>query len=204
MRRIPVFATLIVLAAVALMVWLGFWQLARMHEKEALLAHYAAAAGDPQVIDWGAGGVSEAMLYRRARIHCTGVTARSSMAGRNRAGQPGVAQTALCRLPGGGRVSVVLGWSTRPDAAVRFDGGPMAGVIAPGPHRSWAAGLFGMKPPEAEGPRLIADPPVGGLAASALPDPADMPNNHFAYAVQWFLFAATALIIYVLALARRK
>ncbi len=30
-----------------------------------------------------------------------------------------------------------------------------------------------------------------------------MPNNHLAYAVQWFLFAAIAGAIYVLALRRR-
>ena len=28
-------------------------------------------------------------------------------------------------------------------------------------------------------------------------------NNHMAYAVQWFLFAATALVIYAVALRRR-
>jgi cytochrome oxidase assembly protein ShyY1 len=30
-----------------------------------------------------------------------------------------------------------------------------------------------------------------------------MPNNHLAYAVQWFLFAAIALIIYIIAVRRR-
>jgi surfeit locus 1 family protein len=37
--------------------------------------------------------------------------------------------------------------------------------------------------------RLVADPPLAGLAANAAPDPSDIPNNHLAYAVQWFLFA---------------
>jgi surfeit locus 1 family protein len=50
----------------------------------------------------------------------------------------------------------------------------------------------------------VADPPVGGLAANAAPDPADLPNNHLAYAGQWFFFALTALVIYVLALRRRR
>ncbi|HNJ47416.1 MAG TPA: SURF1 family protein, partial [Novosphingobium sp.] len=31
----------------------------------------------------------------------------------------------------------------------------------------------------------------------------DIPNNHLSYAVQWFLFAATALVIYGLALRKR-
>jgi surfeit locus 1 family protein len=55
----------------------------------------------------------------------------------------------------------------------------------------------------APGPRLVADPPLAGLDANAMPDPSEIPNNHFAYAVQWFLFAATALVIYVLAVRRR-
>ena len=56
----------------------------------------------------------------------------------------------------------------------------------------------------APGPRLVADPPVAGLQANAVPDPSDLPNNHLSYAGQWFLFAATALVIYVLAVRRGK
>jgi len=41
------------------------------------------------------------------------------------------------------------------------------------------------------------------LMANASPDPRDIPNNHWSYAIQWFAFAATALIIYALALRRR-
>ena len=50
---------------------------------------------------------------------------------------------------------------------------------------------------------LVADTPPPGLAANAGPDLSSIPNNHFAYAIQWFCFAATALIIYVLAVRRR-
>ena len=38
----------------------------------------------------------------------------------------------------------------------------------------------------------------------AAPDPGDLPNNHLAYAGQWFLFALAAAVIYVLALRRRR
>jgi surfeit locus 1 family protein len=51
--------------------------------------------------------------------------------------------------------------------------------------------------------RLIASPPISGLEASAAPDPRDIPNNHFSYAVQWFLFAGVALVIYALAVRKR-
>jgi surfeit locus 1 family protein len=50
---------------------------------------------------------------------------------------------------------------------------------------------------------VVADPPLGGLVANAQPDPRSLPNNHLSYAVQWFLFAITALVIYGLALWRR-
>ena len=38
---------------------------------------------------------------------------------------------------------------------------------------------------------------------NAPPSIESIPNNHLAYAVQWFLFAAVAAIIYVIALRRR-
>jgi cytochrome oxidase assembly protein ShyY1 len=50
---------------------------------------------------------------------------------------------------------------------------------------------------------LVADQPASGLQPSAPPSIADIPNNHMAYAVQWFLFAATALVVYGIALRRR-
>lgn len=183
-RRIPIFTTLIVLAAAAIMVALGCWQLRRMHEKEALLARYAAARTVSAEFEWTSAGVGDELLYRHAHLTCAAVTGHSSIAGRSAAGALGMAQTADCVLPGGGKARVILGWSARPDAAVDWRGGEVRGIIAPGP-------------------RLVAHPPLAGLEANAVPDPADIPNNHLSYAIQWFFFAATALVIYVLALRRR-
>ena len=42
-RRLPIFPTIVVAAAVAIMIGLGMWQLQRAEWKEALLARYAAA-----------------------------------------------------------------------------------------------------------------------------------------------------------------
>ena len=52
--------------------------------------------------------------------------------------------------------------------------------------------------------RLVAATPGPGLQPIAPPSPVTIANNHLSYAVQWFLFAAIALVIYVLALRRRK
>jgi len=48
-RRIPIFATLMVAAAVATMIALGIWQLRRAQWKEGLLARYAAAETLPPI-----------------------------------------------------------------------------------------------------------------------------------------------------------
>jgi surfeit locus 1 family protein len=47
--KLPFWPTLLVGAAVAVMVGLGIWQLQRKGEKEALIARYAAAASQPEV-----------------------------------------------------------------------------------------------------------------------------------------------------------
>jgi surfeit locus 1 family protein len=184
--RIPVIATLFVLAAVAVMVALGVWQLDRMHEKEALLARYETSRSLSAEVPWPATeSAAQGALYRRARLLCPRVTERSSMAGRNAQGEAGVAQYVECALPDGSVAKVVLGWSRNPLAVANWSGGEVRGILAPGP-------------------RLVADPPLGGLEANELPDPSTLPNNHFGYAVQWFLFAATALIVYGFALRRRS
>lgn len=185
-RRLPIVPTAVVFVAVAIMISLGFWQLGRMHEKQALLARYAQAQAMSAEIDWPRDEAAQGdLLYRHARLTCSAVTERSSMAGRNVRGEAGAAQTARCVLPGGGKALVVLGWSRRPSAAPGWKGGEVRGVIAPGP-------------------RLVADPPLGGLEANAIPDPSELPNNHFSYAIQWFFFAATAVVIYALALLKRN
>lgn len=187
-RRVPPVATAIVLAAVATMIALGFWQLDRKAEKEALLGRYTRAVGMSSGVPWPRGSADyPAALYRRSRIDCAQVEAIGAVAGRSLSGQAGWAQIARCRLEEGGTAAIALGWSARPDAP-RWAGGPVGGYIGP-------AGKTGI--------RLIAAPAQAGLAQLAAPDPANLPNNHLSYAVQWFAFAATALIIYGLALRTR-
>jgi surfeit locus 1 family protein len=185
-RRLPPGATLIVLVAVAIMIRLGFWQIARLHEKEALLTRYSASVHQQAPVPWPASPEAARLsLYRHSQILCTRVTGITAVSGRNAAGSPGWAHVAICARSGG-TTRVVLGWSNGPEP-VNWGGGIATGVIAPG---------------DATGPRLVADPPLAGLAANATPDPRDIPNNHLSYAVQWFLFAATALVIYAIAVRK--
>ena len=180
-RRPPLIPTVIVLAAVGVMIALGFWQLERRAEKEDLLVRYRAAAFDHALAPWPR-GAAHAPLYRRAQLDCARVAGMSAMAGQNAAGESGLAITVRCN-PEGENALIVLGWS-RQLVVPEWAGGTVSGIIAPGP-------------------RLVADPPLAGLQANAVPDPSGLPNNHLAYAVQWFLFALAALAIYALALRKR-
>ena len=199
-KRIPILPTLLVLIAVGVMLRLGFWQLDRLHQKEALLVQYAAAEKQP-VLKYDGTINDRSKLFRRIEGRCDNRLAGGGMvAGRNGKGETGWAHSILCfavapAIPGefnvrGWKASetlIVYGWSKEP-REVEWQGGAYSGTIAPG------AG---------DTVRIIADPPLAGLEANAKPDPASVPNNHLSYAVQWFLFALTALVIYGLALRKR-
>lgn len=51
--------------------------------------------------------------------------------------------------------------------------------------------------------KLVATDEVEDLQMLAEPSPEQIPNNHLLYAIQWFIFAAAAAIIYVLAVRKR-
>lgn len=184
-RRLPVLATLVVLIAVGMMIRLGFWQLERLHQKEALLAGYAAAQADQALRPWSGEGPLPAG-YSRVQVDCRADGTPAAEAGRNAAGQAGWALVARCLTPGGATARVVLGWSRRPDPV------PWTGGVVTGTSLTRPGGLV-----------VVADPPLAGLQPNARPDPRDLPNNHLSYAVQWFAFAAVALVIYGLALRKR-
>lgn len=188
LRRLPLLPTLVVLAAVAVMIRLGFWQLDRMHQKEALLTRYAAAAASEFTIPLPKTEADRlAHLYEPATAICARVVSQEMIGGRDRAGNPGWVQVANCQDPDGLAFTVAIGWSNRPAIAV-WRGGPLHGQIGSGGR---------------DKTRLVADFGKAGLKTVARPDPANIPNNHLSYAVQWFLFALTALVIYALALRKR-
>ncbi len=186
-RRVPIFATIIVLAAVATMIALGVWQLGRKAEKEALIARYEAALRDTAVVPWPKPADYERDLFRLSAIDCLAVRGIDPISGKSATGRSGWVHIARCSHAGGGVADVTIGWSRSPDSP-QWSGGPVTGRIA----------SYG------DDVRLVADTPQAGLEPMARPDPGDLPNNHLAYAGQWFFFALTALVIYVLALRRRR
>lgn len=188
--RVPLLPTLIVAAAVAVMISLGLWQLGRKSEKEAMIARYHAAEHLPPVAWPAVPPADDSLLYREASGFCVEVTGWQAVAGQNRAGDSGWSHIAACRTGGleGPGMRVDMGWSRDSAAREAWQGGPVRGTIVPDKdHRI----------------RLVAANAAPGLEPSAHPTPDSIPNNHLAYAVQWFFFAAVAVVIYLLALRRR-
>ena len=189
-RRVPIIPTIIVMTAVATMIALGVWQLQRRREKEALRGAYAAATNLPP-IGWPSVPPKEPLpLFRAATGNCLDVVGFRTAAGQNSRGEPGYLVIADCRTGAEGPgMAVELGWTKNPNAGRAYRGGLVSGVIAPDRQNRM---------------RLVAATAGPGLEAAAPPSPDTIPNNHLSYAVQWFLFAAIALVIYVLALRWRR
>lgn len=184
LRNIPLIPTLAVAIAIGIMIALGIWQLGRADEKNAMLARYQSVSPELEAIAYPTDEAAmEANLYRKVAAVCETVQSMRGTAGTNAVGVKGWAQVASCTLADGATAEVALGWSRAPDAP-EWGGGEVAGILAPGG-------------------KIVADPPLADLGPLAKPDPADLPNNHLSYAVQWFLFALTALVIYVIALRVR-
>lgn len=189
-RRIPIVATIVVLLAAALMVGLGVWQLQRAKWKEGLLAQYSAAQNLPP-ITWPTTPLrsDQLPLFRHATGVCLHPVGRRAIAGENRAGEPGYVVIIDCSTGAEGPgMSVEVGWSKDPNAKVNWPGGPVSGIIAPDRRTRM---------------RLVAASAPPGLEPSAPPSLETIPNNHRSYALQWFSFAAIALLIYGLALRKK-
>lgn len=205
MRRLPLVPTVMTLLMVGVMVWLGFWQLQRREWKHDLIARLEAAQTLPPVTprDFyramiGAGSVQ----YRRAIVACRPgrVTPYDIRGGESAKGQSGFLVLVACREPAftrhrGPDLVVVAGFSDRPELRqplivdTEFEG-----TIVERPYEKQAGRPMFM---------LIPKTAVAPLQPSRLPSPGDLPDSHLSYAIQWFAFAATLLIIYTIFVFRR-
>jgi cytochrome oxidase assembly protein ShyY1 len=192
-KRLPIAATIIVAVTVAVMIGLGIWQLGRANENKQLLAQYEAASKLPPIAYPTAPFKGPLPLFRYATAFCQKVVGQRSAEGRNRAGEVGWARIVDCATgPEGPGMSVEVGWSKDPNAKVNWNGGPVSGVIVRDRIRRM---------------RLVAATAPPGLQPAGLPS-AEMgvlvsPSRNRFYALQWFSFAAIALIIYGIALRKR-
>ena len=193
-RRLPLAATISVATAVVIMIGLGVWQLQRAEDKKALLARYAAAQNLPPIAFPTLPLGEDLPLFRHATGICLRPVGKRAVAGANAAGETGYVHIVDCTTGAEGPgMSVEVGWSKDPNATVNWSGGPVSGVIAPD-RRSRM--------------RLVAATAPRGLEPSRVPDVRSAspvsPAGHYGYAATWFSLAVVALIIYVLALRRRR
>ncbi|WP_395622268.1 SURF1 family cytochrome oxidase biogenesis protein [Sphingomonas daechungensis] len=190
-RRIPLIPTIIVAAAVAVMIGLGVWQLQRAKWKEGLLNQYAEAEKLPPIA-FPTLPMKDAQLplFRHATGICLRPTGKRTVPGEGATSrEPGFVHIVDCATGAEGPgMSVAVGWSKDPNAAVNWSGGPVSGIIAPD---------------NVTRLRLVAATAPPGLEAVAPPSLASISNNHRSYAIQWFAFALIATIIYALALRSR-
>lgn len=197
MRRWPVIPTLLVGLAVAAMIGLGLWQLLdRRPQKLAYRQQLAANPGKPPIAFPRM--PDETLLFRRASGLCMEPVS-IKLAG---AGASGFRAIAECRTGAEGPgMAVQLGTTRDPKAKVAWRGGEVTGYIA---HAPGGQSLIGAAlDPEPQRLMLVSATPLAGLSSNAPPNVDSVPNNHLAYAGQWFFFAAVASVIYVLALRRR-
>lgn len=193
-RKLPVIPTIIVALAVAGMIWLGFFELRRAVWKQDLLARYARSERLPP-ITWPTVPVrsDQLPLFRHATGVCLRPIGKRAVAGENAAGETGYALIVDCSTGAEGPgMSVEIGWSKNPNAAVDWHGGLVSGIIVPD-------GRSRM--------RLVAATAPPGLQPSKPPEVSSVspitPGIHRGYAATWFGLAAVALVIYVLAVRKR-
>ncbi len=192
MKTVPLVPTVLVAIAVAVMIWLGVWQLQRLQAKNAELDQLASASNLPPVAfppTYGA-ETAKQFAFRKGSGYCALVTEWSAVAGSNVQGDSGWSHLANCFTgeAQAQRMLVDIGWSRSKDNP-QWQGGQVIGTIAPDTTHIL---------------KMIADEPAYGLEASAPPKAADANPYQGAYWWVWFTFAAVAPVMYVVALRRRS
>lgn len=196
MKRVPVVATLVVALPVALMIALGLWQLLiRLPAKDAQIAQLAQNPAKPPVAFPLA--PDDSLLFRRTHATCARVTGID----RAGAGNAGYRLIAHCAAGKGTDFLVQLGTTHDPKSTVQWLGGAVTGWVSHAPDATPL--IESLVRPRPRTLLLVADHPAPGLAANTRPDVGLVPNNHFSYAIQWFLFAGVASVIYGIALRAR-
>jgi surfeit locus 1 family protein len=203
--RFPLLSTILVVVAVAVMIGLGVWQWGRSAEKERELATYAANVSAPATALPPIGGpVPAAMKFRSVSANCVSVTNWRIIGGLNVDGNRGFRRIADCATGAEGPGFVAdMGIAQSVEGHPAWTGGIVRGRLGEEPVDCGAVASALRRCPVRR-PMIVSVEPLPGLVASRLPDPNNVPNNHIAYAVQWFLFAAAAAIIYLIALRQRR
>ncbi len=230
----PFLLTLFTMAAMALLIGLGVWQVERLRWKTQLLARIAVARTEPPerlVVALGQAADGVGIDYRRVQADCPDIetTPFVRLYAVNDAGA-GYRIITACRLAGGayGSILVDRGFIARDDADRLSPGagetlsGPVVGILRRGdprnivtPENQPAQNLWYWRDIPAMAAALGASRPAPtflmlqrpapkGFGPQPAPTPSDIPNNHLQYAVTWFGLAAALAGVYFAVLWRRR
>lgn len=227
-RKILAFVALAVGLA-ALFVRLGFWQLDRRTERREQNAAIGARLEMPpmrfdSLVTAGDGDTSTYTNRRTTVIGLPDTANEFVVTGRSRNGSPGVHIFTPLKVDGLGRAVLVnRGWVYAPDAATvdlarwREQRGAFTGYTArvPAPEAATIVKNRGMRPLTVHGVErllpygfeplyVVAADSAGENAPVRLPPPALDEGPHLSYAIQWFAFAATAIIGAVIVTQRSR
>ena len=180
-RGVPIGPTLLVAVAVPIMLALSWWQgMVRAPWKDAVLAQAAANWDAPPIALPAV--LSPDLAFRRVIVTCATLVAEGPAgAATATTGAHGFRYRATCTPTGRDPLPVSFGVSLQPKVSVTVAATTLTGRLIP--HGT---------PPFL----LIADTPPPPLLAEHAPGVETITNNHLSYAVQWFGFALTLLIIY--------
>jgi surfeit locus 1 family protein len=206
-RRRDLIGAVLALAVAALFVGLGFWQIARLHERQARNAIIATRRALPPVELPMHRLEVDALRDRRA--HAQGVydyAHERLWTGRTLEGAPGVALLTPLRLPDGSAVFVDRGWVSSPDAAhvdaTRYreaDSVEVTGFVLPAPRDRGdvnpAALRDSLPYPVAAVVLQLDDTAAAHPVGLRRWRPPVLGNGpHLSYAIQWFAFALIAVV----------
>lgn len=220
MRPKTLFGLLIPLACAALFVRLGFWQLSRHQERAAYNARVEARLAADAVPF--AALPADTALVRGQRVALAGrfrFDLEQVQAGRVSEGAPGVHLLTPLERPGNDTLVIVSrGWVYSPDAAeverarwrerdpVALEGyavplpadGPLAPADSLKPLRSLNRAALSARLGRPVASALVVMTSDSAPRADSVPRrlgrPSLVPGNHQSYAIQWFAFAAIAVV----------
>jgi surfeit locus 1 family protein len=189
----------------AVLISLGVWQLERRQWKEAVLADLTTASQRPAFVIASGKEVTSASLFRRVTISCK-PDPRNSLTHQGFDAEARIASRLYlpCQLPDGTILLARTQWQ-RPGETGSTDARIISGRLYPVRRLSPLDRLAGPALDSADYWRSrLAKPPLPLLLNEGDALPPEPANNHLAYAVQWFLFAAVLGVIFTLHLRRQR
>ncbi len=222
MNRSLFWPTLTALIMLATLIGLGIWQLERRDEKAQLMSTIASRQAMAEVRLPANLKPLDHWTWRPVQAGCILEGPPAWLIGNSAAGESGFRHIRVCRRIAGPNILVDIGWSRDQRVPMPITIGiPVVGTVLVSDTPGWAARLVQPTPhdhlffardlkqmandldPKADQLLVVTRVPTPGLQPSATPKLADIPNNHFMYALQWFAFATVLVVVYGLWVSRQ-